>query len=150
MFEYDDLEKIDFEDMSLGRYRGLYTTTYNRFAFRVPDSEESIRICRSPKLGRDNGLNFWLAAELQDDWSDREEYFKPYIIEADFTKISEDKFNSMVRSQCSELIAQPSLPLNTGEFVGAYAMYTLDRELIVDLYAEYTDEYIHFIWESTA
>ncbi len=35
MFEYDDLEKIDFEDMSLGRYRGLYTTTYNRFAFRV-------------------------------------------------------------------------------------------------------------------
>lgn len=150
MFKRSDLESVDFESNRLGCYRGLYSTYYNQFAFRVPDSEESIQISRSPKLAKDNGLLFWLAAELQDNWSGREQYFQPYINDADFKEISESEFNSMVYSQCNDLISKPSLPLNTGKFVGALAMYTMEKDLIVDLFAEYDNEFIHFFWESTA
>lgn len=150
MFKRGDLQEIDFGDFYLGCYRGLYFTTYNQFAFNVPDSEESIRISRSPKFGNDNGVKFWLAAELQDDWSNRKEYFKPYILESDFKSISESEFHKMVSQQCSELITKPTLPLNSGIFIGALAMCTVERELIVDLFAEYEDEFLHFIWESTA
>ncbi|MEO3879477.1 hypothetical protein [Rheinheimera fenheensis] len=150
MFKRSDLGNIDFGNNRLSSYRGLYSTSYNQFAFRVPDSEESIRISRAPKLQRDNGLYFWLAAELQDDWVGREQYFRPYIEDSDFKEISESEFNSMVCSQCNDLITKPNLPLNTGKFIGALAMRTMEKELIVDLFAEYDNEYIHFIWESTA
>lgn len=66
MFKRRDLGNIDFQIHRLGYYRGLYSTFYNQFAFIVPDSEESIRISRAPKLIQDNGVEFWLAAELQD------------------------------------------------------------------------------------
>ncbi|WP_220721334.1 hypothetical protein [Agarivorans litoreus] len=150
MFSRNDIENIDFQNNRLGCYRGLYSTFYNQYSFRVPDSEESIRISRAPKSAQDNGMLFWLAAELQDNWNGREQYFEPYIIDSDFKNISEYDFNSMVSSQCSDLIIKPVLPLNSGKFIGALAMCTMERELIVDLFAEYEDEFIHFIWESTA
>lgn len=150
MFKRSDLERIDFESNRLGCYRGLCSTYYNKFAFRVPASEESIRISRAPKIEQDNGLVFWLAAEFQDDWDGREKYFRPYIEESDFKVLSESEFNFMVLSQCADLIVKPTLPLNSGRFIGALAMCTMQRELIVDLFAEYEDEYVHFIWESTA
>ena len=150
MFKRNDLENIDFESNRLDRYIGLYSTYYNQYSFRVPDSEESIRISRAPKLQRDNGLQFWIAAELQDNWEGRMPYFRPYIEDSDFKEISETEFNSMVYSQCNDLITKPNLPLNDGKFIGALAMCTMEKELIVDLFAEYENEYIHFIWESTA
>jgi hypothetical protein len=150
MFKRSDLESVDFESNRLGRYRGLYSTYYNQFAFRVPDSEESIRISRAPKIEQDNGLRFWLAAELQENWSGREHFFQPCIRDSDFKEISESEFNTMVKSQCDDLITKPSLPLSSGKFIGALAMCTMEKELIVDLFAEYDNEYIHFIWESTA
>lgn len=150
MFNRTDLQKINFDDFHLRCYRGLYYTTYNPYAFDVPDSEECIRISRAPKLANDNGLKFWLAAELQDDWSNREKYFKPYVFESDFRLLTENEFNNMVLNQCSALITKPNLPLNSGKFVGALAMCTMEREFIVDLFAEYEDEFLHFIWETTA
>ena len=150
MFKRSDLEGIDFESNGLACYQGLFSTYYDQFAFKVPDSEESIRISRALKLEHDNGLLFWLAAELQDDWNGREKYFRSYIEESDFKVLSEVEFNVMVLSQCADLITKPTLPLNSKQFVGALAMCTMQRELIVDVFAEYEDEYIHFIWESTA
>ncbi|PNQ54180.1 hypothetical protein [Vibrio sagamiensis] len=150
MFKRSDLKSIDFKNDQLEFYRGLYSTYYNQFAFRVAASEESIRITRAPKLEKDNGLLFWVAAELQENWSGREQYFQRFIQSSDFKEISESEFNSMVFSRCGELITKPSLPLSSGNFIGALAMCTMEKELTVDLFAEYDNEYIHFIWESTA
>ena len=151
MFTKTDLDSVDIEQASEGRYRGLYTTHYDQFAFKCWESEESIRITRAPKeYNEDNGVQFWVAAVLQDNWSDRMKYLRPYIESALFEKISESDFNSEVQYHCNELMLKPSLPLIRGGFIGALTMHKLDAELIVDLFAEYEKEYVHFAWESTA
>ena len=150
MFKRSDCENINFTDNNLSIYRGLFSTSYNQFAFKDPDFEEAIIISRAPKLERDNGLHFWLAAVLQDDWSDRKEYYyKSYILEAEFKDISEEKFITIVHSCCTELITKPMLPLSTGKFISAMSMHSIETELLVDLYAEYENEYLHFYWTST-
>jgi len=150
MFNQDSLLNIKTNEFSLSCYRGLYCTVYRQYAFNTPSSEETIRISRSPRLGRDSGVMFWLAAILQDDWSDRMEYFQPYLTNARYLPITETKFNSLVAEYCGELITKPTHPLNTGDFKGALLMYDVEDDLMVDLYAEYDNEYIHFYWESTA
>jgi len=117
----------------------------------VPDSEELIRIARAPKQSGESGLRFWLAAEYLDDWSSRESFYRPYLQGAAFERISEEQFNEMVAAQCSELLSQLQLPLKaSGKFVGAMMMYSIKTDFIVDLFAEYDDEFIHFYWEMTA
>lgn len=150
MFDKKDLDNVDFTDQQLSCFEGLYVIHFNQYSFRVPDSEETIRIARSPKLQPHKGLQFWLAAGLQDNWAGREDYFRSYVEGCEFKKISESQFNLMVATQCEGLITKPSLPLNDSKFVGALAMRTIDKEFIVDLFAEYEDEYIHFFWETTA
>jgi hypothetical protein len=151
MFNREDLQGVDVSQHYLRFYRGLYFITYPQFAFRVPDSEETIRISRAPKRDEDNGLHFWLAAEHLDDWSTRTSFYLPYLQNAAFEQISEDRFNELVAAQCSELLCQPQLPLkNSGKFVGAMLMYSMKTDFIVDLFAEYDDEFIHFYWETAA
>ena len=151
MFNRDDLQAIDLSQHYLRYYQGLHFVTYPQFAFIVPDSEETIRISRAPKNEGDNGLRFWLAAENLDDWATRESFYRPYLHGAAFEQISEDEFNEMVAEQCKDLICQPSQPLKRGgKFVGAMMMYSLKTDFIVDLFAEYEDEYIHFYWETAA
>lgn len=147
MFDKNDIDKIDFADAELSAYEGLYTIYYKPFAFET-ETEESIRISIAPKAETDNGAFFWLASELQDDWSDRMEYFEPYIKGADYTPVSEEEFSSMVENQCAHLYLPPELPLVKGNFKGALAMCTLEDEMIVDLFAEYEGCYVHFFWES--
>ncbi|MFZ3002519.1 MAG: hypothetical protein WA071_19545 [Undibacterium umbellatum] len=76
---------------------------------------------------------------------------KPSLQAAEFRPISEEKFNALVAEQCFGLIVKPQLPLNqSGQFVGALLMRDMETDLVVDLFAEYEDEYIHFYWHSTA
>ncbi|MFZ6756000.1 hypothetical protein ACO0K9_02180 [Undibacterium sp. Ji50W] len=147
MFSKSDLDQIDINIFGLHRYRGLYFVTYRQDAFAVPDSEENIYISRAPKYPGDNGIRFWLAAEM----SKGEKLYGPYLQEAEFRPIPEEKFNGLVAEQCFHLILKPQLPLNqSGQFVGALLMYSMETEFIVDLFAEYEDEYIHFYWHTTA
>lgn len=147
MFTKSDLDQIDINDFGLHRYRGLYFVTYRQDAFNSPSSEENIYISRAPKEIGDNGIRFWLAAEM----SKSEKLYGPYLQEAEFRPISEEKFNALVAEQCLDLIVKPQLPLNkSGQFVGALLMYSMETDFIVDLFAEYEDEYIHFYWHTTA
>ena len=151
MFSREDLHAVDANDHHLRYYRGMYFVTYPQYAFRVPDSEETIRIARAPKRPGDNGLCFWLAAEHLDDWSSRKSFYLPYLQGAAFERISEDQFKEMVATQCSGLLCHPQLPLkHGGKFVGAMVMYSMKTDFIIDLFAEYDDEFIHFYWETTA
>jgi len=154
MFQRSDLENIDFDDGMLPYYRGLYSTVYEQYAFTSPGSEECIVLYRAPKLEGDNGLRFWLAAELEDDWNGRMQYFRPYIEDSNFKEISESEFNSIVHLKCKYLITKPDIPLiSSSKFIGALEMHaTEDIKDIdhVELFAEYENEYIYFTWETTA
>lgn len=152
--------RIDFEKLvqaegsrlqHLGAYRGLYYVCYPQYAFEVPDGEESIRITRSLKALDDNGLRFWLAAELADGWQGRESYLQSYLSEAYFEPIDEQQFDDLVATHCSGLIVPPRLPLARDQaFLGALLMYSMKTDFFVSAIAEYENEFIHFAWETTA
>lgn len=134
-----------------GYYPGLHFTTYPQHAFRIPSSEECIRVTRAPRLKADNGLRFWCSAERADDWRGREHYFAPYLHGAEFEPISEQTFNEMVMESSSQLLAPLSLPLHPPTaFVGALLMYSMKTDFIVSLLAEYEDEFIHYFWTTSA
>jgi hypothetical protein len=150
--DYDQLVQVEGSRLQhLGSYRGLYYVCYPQYAFQVPDGEESIRIARAPKSERDNGLRFWLAAELADDWRGRESCFLNYLSGAFFEPIDELPFNDLVATHCSGLVAPLKLPLVSGQaFLGGLLMYSMKTEFFVSAVAEYEDEFIHFAWETTA
>jgi hypothetical protein len=154
MFNRSDLENIDFDDGMLPHYRGLYSTFYGQFAFTTSGSEECIVIYRAPRLEGDNGLRFWLAAELEDNWNGRMQDFRPYIEGSNFKKISESEFNSIVHLKCKRLITKPDIPLISGsKFIGALELHVTEDIKDIDhvgLFAEYENEYIYFTWEITA
>lgn len=99
----------------------------------------------------DSGLKFWIHAELLDDWSGRQQYLHPYLSSAKFRRIGESEFNRLVAEQTRELVVPIRLPLHppTG-YLGGLAMRAMEDDLIVSLFAEYEDEFIHFHWETTA
>lgn len=150
--DYDQLVQAEGSRLQyLGAYRGLHYTFYPQYAFQVPDGEESIRITRSPKAQGDNGLRFWLAAELAAGWRERESYLHSYLSGAYFEPIDELTFNDLVATHCSSLVAPPMLPLSSGQaFLGALLMYSMKTEFFVSAIAEYENEFIHFAWETTA
>lgn len=154
MFCRDDFEKLlQNERRTLQHmvFRGLYYTCYPQYAFGVPDGEESIRITRAPRTHGENGLRFWLAAELADDWRGRESYLPAYLSGAGFEPIDEAAFNRLVAMHCSGLIVPPSLPLAQGQaFLGALLMYSMKTDFMVSAFAEYEHEFVHFAWETTA
>ncbi len=156
MFSRFDLECFDdelFIDWRCVRpYPGLHYQVYPQHAFRVPDSEQHVRITRAPKEPGDNGIRFWVSAEVAEQANaPLATHLIPYITGAQFRAVSESEFNRLVAGQCSELLAPPTLPLHSSRgFVGAVAMYTLDTAFIVSLVAEYDDEFVHFYWETTA
>jgi hypothetical protein len=155
MFSRIDLESLEQPQLTDGRfvacYPGLHYTVYPQHAFRVPDSEETIRITRAPKLHGDNGLRFWLSAEWARGWSGREQYMSSYSANAVFEVISEAEFNTMVAVQSGELLVPQPLPLHSQQgFVGALVLYSMKTDFVVSLFAEYEDEFIHFYWDTTA
>jgi hypothetical protein len=150
--DYDQLVQVEGSRLQhLGRYRGLYYICSPQCAFHVPDGEESIRITRSSKAERDNGLRFWLAAELANDWRGRESYLLNYLSDAYFEPIEELPFNDLVATHCGGLVVPPTLPLLSGQaFLGGMLMYSMKTEFFVSAVAEYENEFIHFAWETTA
>jgi hypothetical protein len=164
MFSRSDLDSLDsallIDWRYMGSYPGLHYAVFPQHAFRVPDSEQTIRITRAPKRSGDNGLQFWVSAECANspsgnyDQSTRDrraEKAANYFRGARFRNIDEVEFNSIVRGQCTELLIVPNLPLHEPQgFIGAISIRTLETELVVSLVAEYADEFIHFYWESTA
>jgi hypothetical protein len=154
MFSRTDFEAwqtLQESHLSTSEYYGLYYTEYPQFAFRSHFSEESIRITRAPKTPGDNGLRFWLAAELADDWRGRESYFKSYVSGAAFEPVTESFFNDLVAGHCMGLVVPPPMPLASGAmFQGGLLMYEFSAELIVSAFAEYENEFVHFAWSSTA
>ena len=155
MFARTDLEAIERNCLTqwqmVGSYSGLYFTSYPQHAFRVPDSEEYIRVTRAPRLAADNGIKFWCSAEWADDWRGRESHFAPYLYGAKFEAISEGAFNRIVQESSSDLVAPLLLPLHESKgFVGALLMYSMKTDFVVSLVAEYEDEFIHYFWETTA
>jgi hypothetical protein len=155
MFDRSDFDQISSERLLHWRAHnncpGIYYITYPQSAFETRSSEECIRVTRVQKRQGENGLNFWLYAEWQDDWAGRESYFPGYVSDAQFEEISEAVFNQMVADHSISLIAPLKQPLHesTG-FVGALLMYSMKTDFIVSLFAEYEDEYIHFYWDTTA
>lgn len=155
MFDRNDFEELAKNKGSelkyLSSYPGLHFISYPENAFIVPESEESIRITIAPKAEGDNGLLFWIAAELLDEWRDREDYLFSYLSGAYFERINETEFNSLVAEKCKYLIKQPELPIVKDQaFVGALLMYSMRTDFLVSAIAEYKDSYIHFYWETTA
>lgn len=155
MFCRTDYEKLVQKEGSrlqyLGTYRGLYYVCYPQYAFQVPDSEESIRITRSPKALGDNGLHFWLAAEITDNWQGQWSYLHSYLSDAYFEPINEQQFNDLIATRCSGLVVPPRLPLAQDQaFLGALLMYSMKTDFFVSAIAEYENEFIHFAWETTA
>jgi hypothetical protein len=155
MFDRSNFEALNaeqFGDLHFAHfYRGLHYGVYPQFAFNPPESEQMIRITRAPKESGDNGLKFWINAELLDDWGGRTELLLPYLSKSEFRLISEEEFNRSVVAQASDLVAPLHLPLHRPVgFVGGLAMHTIDTDFIVSLFAEYEDEFIHFFWETAA
>lgn len=149
-FEVFRLEKLD--DLHFSRfYRGLHYVVYPQFAFNPPDSEQMIRIARAPKETGDNGLKFWINAELLDDRSSRTEFLHPYLAASKFRLLKEEEFNGIVLNQARDLVASLHLPIHQPVgYVGGLAMHTLETDFTVSLFAEYEDEFIHFFWETSA
>lgn len=155
MFNRLEFESLPVEKLSdcnyRTAYRGLRYCVYPQYAFSVPDSEQMIRITRSPKEPGDSGLKFWINAELLDDWSNREQYLHPYLLDSQFRPISEDEFNELVTANTQDLVTPLELPLHVSSgYLGGLAMYTMETDFMVSVFAEYGDEFIHFFWEMTA
>jgi len=134
-----------------GSYRGLGYHVHSPEAFSVPESEQMLRIARAPREANDNGLKFWIHAESLDDWGHRQEYFHPYLSSSRFRRMDEGEFNRLVAERTRELVVPLPLPLHppTG-YLGGLAMRAMEDDLIVSLFAEYEDEFIHALWETTA
>jgi hypothetical protein len=143
-------------DPNFGRYPGLHYEIYPQDAFRTVESEQLIRITRSPKRVGDDGLEFWLAAERMDGLVGREEYFRAEYVpgvlrRASFQVITEAEFNEFVGRWSAELLAPPRLPLHASTgFVGSLLMFNAETDLIASAFAEYEDEFLFFSWESSA
>jgi hypothetical protein len=150
--EFEDLVAIEKDRLHLlWSYRGISYLEYPSCAFHTPYSEESIRISRAPKLEGDNGLRFWIAAVLGDNWSGRKSFLRGYLSGGYFDSITHQDFESLVESYCVGLVAPPGLPLGSGaEFLGGLLMYSQKTEFFVSALAEYENEFIHFAWETTA
>ncbi|UDQ76710.1 hypothetical protein LJQ72_03760 [Pectobacterium brasiliense] len=114
--------------------------------FTSVESEQGICISRAPKAAMDNGLRFWIYAERTEGSNNLENY----LINADFKRIDESTFNTLVKNYCSELKQPPAFPLVYSPFLGALLMYEADTDMLVSVFAEYEQEYPHFFWESTA
>ena len=156
MFSRDDLNEIEDARLTPSHffwcYPGLHYTDYPKNAFRVPDSEQFIRITRAPRLSADNGLRFWLSSECNDDWNGRENYFSGYIRNSDFQNLSEAEFDHAVASASQELLPplKLTLPIGRSQFVGALQMYNMNPDFQISIFAEYEEEFVHFFWETTA
>lgn len=156
MFSREDLERLDSALLGDGHfvrsYPGLHYVVYPQYAFRVPDAEQYIRITRAPRQPGDNGLRFWVSAELaHEPNAPRPAHLASYLQEARFDPVSEAEIHRIVEERCSDLLVPPVLPLHPpGGFLGGLEMYTLADDFIVSLFAEYEDELIHFYWETTA
>ncbi|WP_225087009.1 hypothetical protein [Pectobacterium colocasium] len=114
--------------------------------FTSAESEQNICISRSPKDAMDNGLLFWICAELADGLGNLENY----LLSADFKHIDEATFNTLVENYCGDLRQPPAFPLSNQRFLGALLMYEADTDMLVSVFAEYKQEYLHFFWESAA
>lgn len=149
---FEALKKEQLGDLHFARcYRGLHFSVFPQFAFDPPDSEQMIRITRAPKEAGDNGLKFWINAELLGDWGGRTEFLSPYFAASKFRPLTAEEFNRMVAAQTQDLLASLHLPLHhSGGYVGGLAMYTMETDFTVSLLAEYEDEFIHFYWETSA
>jgi hypothetical protein len=135
----------------VGHYPGLHYAVYPQGAFRVPDSEEHIRVTRSPKQSDDCGIRFWVRAESAEDRNDRASILARYLRGAEFEAISEVEFNHLVTETSSELLVPLSSPLHQPVgFIGALRMFSLKTDFTVSLLAEYEDEFVHFFWQTTA
>lgn len=155
VFSHSDFNALDnalFADWRYMRcYPGLHYTVYPQHAFRVPDSEQTIRVTRAPKRPGDGGVQFWISAEAADLPLANPEQASKHLRASHFRTIQETEFNSLVRAHCAELIVPPLLPLHESNgFVGALAMHAMETELMLSLFAEYSNEFIHFYWDSTA
>jgi len=155
MFGRIDLESLEQSQLTdrwfVDCYPGLHYVVYPQYAFRVPDSEETIRIARAPKLDGDNGLRFWLSAEWLQGWDGREQLMSSYTASAEFEVVSEAEFNAVVAAHSGELLASPALPLHPQlGFVGALILHSMKTDFVVSIFAEYEDEFIHFYWDTTA
>lgn len=164
MFTHEDIGKLADFDQAAQAYcleRRPQYVCFNQFGFEHYESEESIFISRAAKQKGENGLGFWVATyqtalDQGQEWRDDSKgYFETYIVGAQCEPITEDRFNEFV-SKCCERLAFPlCLPLRHSRpfwkrsgFVGALLMH--DDWNLVDLIAEYEDEYLHFYWETTA
>jgi hypothetical protein len=155
MFKRNDLDCLVAEEgekmQYLQRYRGLYYTSFPQYAFTETDGEESIRITRAQKEEGDNGLRFWINAELVDNRQGEASWILPYFSGAYFELVGEADFNSIVAENCRGLINPPKLPIIDNQvFIGALLMYSMKTEFFVSMVAEYENEYIHFFWQTTA
>lgn len=164
MFDRSDLEAlapallVDWRYM--GCYPGLHFTVFPQHAFRVPDAEQTLRITRAPKRPGDTGLQFWVSAEnanslpgAQDPATKtrRAAHAARAFNSTRFLSIDEAQFNGIVHGHCAELLVAPALPLHPPRgFIGALSMHAPEDELTTSVFAEYTDEFIHFHWDSTA
>ncbi|GKW26746.1 hypothetical protein PEC311524_43400 [Pectobacterium carotovorum subsp. carotovorum] len=132
----------------------LLDVVYPRFSvqhytaedFTSVESEQRIGISRAPKTATDNGLLFWIYAELAEGLCNPEHY----LLNAYFKRIDEATFNTQVKNYCGDLRHPPALPLSNQLFLGALLMYEPDTDMLVSIFAEYEQEYLHFFWESTA
>jgi hypothetical protein len=130
-------EKIQF----LSGYRGLYYIFYSQYAYTEPSGEESIRITRAPKEDSDNGLRFWIAAEIADIGQAEANWLLQYLSDAYFEEIDEADFNNIVAEKCIGLINPLKLPIiNNQTFIGALLMYSMRTEFYVSAVAEYENE----------
>lgn len=153
-------DRVEFEALSEERldhwkyrcaYRGLRYCVYPQYAFLVPDSEQVVRIARAPKEPNDSGLKFWINAESLGEWSNREQYLRPYLASSQFRPVDESEFNQLVAEQAGDLVVPMHLPLHSSAgYLGGLAMHTMETDFIVSVFAEYEDEFIHFFWETTA
>lgn len=152
MFTKEDVDSFDYTCVNLENYNGLNEISYTDNDFKHPEACEYIRITRRKKRDEDNGVNFMFHSYLADIYYGvcTLEGIKDGLQTSNFEQITEDRFYEMVQAQCVGLIDKPNLPLSYSKFIGALVMCDLKTEFVVDVFAEYEDEYIHFFWNTTA
>jgi len=137
-------------------YPGLHYTSYPQFAFQHPDSEEFICVTRSRKKPGDNGLLFWLAANLLPTrfsgvGANTFDKACGYLMGSAFSPIDELEANRLIEESCSALTVDLPLPLGgASPFLGALIMSSMATEFEVSVFVEYADAYLDFYWQSTA
>lgn len=151
MFNRDALVSFLKTPSGTTRLDGVYPCfsiqRYTAEDFTSVESEQSICISRAPKNATDDGLRFWICAELAEGGLIHRER---YLLNADFKRIDEATFNTLVENYCGDLRQPPALPLSNQRFFGALLMYEADTDMLGSIFAEYEQHYLHFFWESTA